>query len=122
MAYSMNDKNNILEGLVGGVKLYRLSTHNGEEEYEYLQLTGTSRTEHGVKGLSIDQLLKAAWTLKTPNWVKLSTVCLDLINQTVWVNKIVEIKVVSVSMTKDGAIIKDEHGDFHSIDNLYIKE
>jgi len=122
MAYSLDDKNNILEGLVGGIKLYRLSTIDGKSEYEYLLLVGTEKTEHGVKGLNIDELIKAAWRLKTPKWTKLSTVCLDLINQTVWVDKTIEIKIVSIVMGKTGAVIKDEQGNTHLIDNLYIKE
>ncbi len=121
--YSLDEKNKILDGLVGDVKIYRLRVNDvSGEEYEYMALHNGNKTQHGIKDMTIDQLIKVAWELKSPSWVKITSICANLIGSTVWFNKQHELVVASVAMGKDGVDITMKDGSVYTDFNLWIKE
>ncbi len=121
--YSLDEKNKILDGLVGDVKIYRLRVNDvSGEEYEYMALHNSNKTQHGIKDMTIDQLIKVAWELKSPSWVKITSICANLIGSTVWFNKQHELVVASVAMGKDGVDITMQDGSIYTDFNLWIKE
>jgi len=121
--YSLDEKNKILDGLVGDVKIYRgCMSDNSNEEFEYMALHNSNKTQHGIKDMNIDQLIKAAWELKSPSWVKITSICANLIGSTVWFNKQHELVVASVAMGKDGVDITMQDGSVYTDFNLWIKE
>ena len=119
---TLNDKNTILKNLVGGVKIYTLCSSTAPNyEYSYMQLANSIKTDYDVDGKSIDQLIKAAWKLKTPKWVKLGTVCIDLVGRDVWFNKEHKFTVKAVAISKDDTTVYMTDGTSYSNKNLWIK-
>ncbi len=119
---TLDDKNNILNGLVGGVKIYRMCSHQGAYEYEYMQLFGSQKTEHSITDMTIDQLIQAAWKLKSPTYHQVDTICIDLIGKTLYIDQTTPITVDRINGSANGVVIVDSTGTAHTTNNLWLKE
>ena len=119
---TLDDKNTILKNLVGGVKIYIIcSSSKPNYEYSYMQLKDSSKTAYNIESMTINQLIKAAWKLKTPKWVKLNTVCVDLVGRDVWFNKEHKFTVKAVAISKDDTTVYMTDGTSYTNENLWIK-
>ena len=119
---TLDDKNNILNGLVGGVKIYRMCGYSTKDEYDYMSVLGTQKTEHGITDMTIDQLIQTAWKLKSPTYHQVDTICIDLIGKTLYIDQTTPITVDRINGSANGVVIVDSTGTTHTTDNLWIKE
>jgi len=119
---TLNDKNKILDMLVGDVKIYTLcSSSEPNYEYSYMQLANSSKTAYNIEYMSVDELIKEAWKLKTPRWIRLTDICTNIIGETVWLNKIHQFTVDAITIGKDGTTVYMTDSSAHTNENLWIK-
>lgn len=114
--------NKQLDILVGDVA-YVVGMHrNNMEHYSYLQSID-GRNTFAVMEMSLNEIIKEAWKLKVPKWIKLDTVCTNLINtnlidKPVWINQGLKVTIVSIHRN---SIIDTEGREWLS-NKLWIKE
>ncbi len=114
--------NNILDGLVGDVEVLRLAGRRDRVTY-YMHCYTNGREEFNLKlEDGIDKLIKIGWELKSPEWVNITTVCIDMIGKELWVDKMKPIIVETVAMGTDYTNIVSTDGDIYEADDLWMKE
>ncbi len=121
---TLDDKNEILKNLVGGIKIFTgyLATAGVYEEYSYLALLNTDKTKHGIDSMTMDQLIRAAHKLKMAQWIRLTDICTNIIGEDVWFNKKHQFTVQAVAISEDGTTVYMTDGTSYSDKNLWIKD
>ncbi len=119
---------NSLEALNSMIKIMvhpkmKLTAHaytNNEDIYWVLSYKSKSAYPDTVT--NTDKLLSVAYSLLKPQYTKISTLCVDLLNETVWVDKISPVIVHAIINTPSGPAINTANNKTHLIDTLYLKK
>ena len=126
MLYTIDELNNILQGLVGNVQLFKV-LHKGinNEPYYYLVNLDNGKDEFGITDLvkkgDLDGLISAAYKTKKVEYSRINTICMDLIGKEVWVDKEILITVAEIKATEEGTIIVSTNGRTYNSDSLWIE-
>jgi len=96
---------------------------NNYTSYAYMKSIKTSREDFSINIKDpLRDIIAKAKEMEKPNWVKIETVCMDLIGKTVYVDKEIEVEIVTISGTEKGIHIITTNGRTFSVENLWIKE
>ncbi len=117
---NLDDINRILDILVGGVKLYLTTGHNGNEFY-FMYCEDTDKNIHALKSLDMDYLIKKAWEAKRVSWIKMNGVCNDAVGNIVYIDKEIPVVVDRINICSQGIKIVTIEGETYDSDNLWIR-
>ena len=127
MLYTVQEINNILQGLVGNVRIYEgIHQQDANKPYYYIINLDNGKDQFGITELveagDLDGLISAAYKTKSPELLRVRTVCMNLIGREVWVDRETIITVESITGTKDEVKVLSTSGRTYSANNLWIEE
>ena len=127
MLYTVQEINNILQGLVGNVRIYEgIHQQSANEPYYYIINLDNGKDQFGIAELveagDLDGLISAAYETKKLELIRVKAVCMNLIGREVWVDRETIITVESITGTKDEVKVLSTSGRTYSANNLWITE
>ena len=125
MLYTVNELNNILQGLVGNVKIFGGYHKDSKEVYYYMVNIDNSKDAFGIASLveagDLDGLISEASKLKIKEFIKIEIICTDLIGKKVWVDKEIPITISEINISTGNSTVISTKGRTYSTDNLWIE-
>jgi len=115
------DINDILESMGLSARL-NVSMDNCRS-YTYMRSIETSIDNFSVEvNMPLRKIIAIAKEMEEAAWIKIETVCMNLIGKKVWVDKEIEVTIKSISGDTGKVEVLTTSGRTYSADNLWIKE
>lgn len=87
--------------------------------YMMCQVSGKVGAEYGLQYLTDEEIIEKCKELVKTKYTLITKACIDLINETVWLDKKEPVKVIMI-VSKTHILADD--GEEYPLDRLYIKE